>query len=196
MDKGRINIAVLEPSQIIVEGLSNILMKLKKNFYVFRFNDLEELRNSTVKEHFQIVVINPSIIQNRISDFIKLKTSYPQILWIALIYSFFDEELIRKFDDTLSVTATPGQIANKLGQLNAATDKNQQEDLSEREIEVLSQLVKGFSNKEIADKLNISIHTVISHRKNITEKTGIKSLSGLTIYAITRKIIPLEYIKD
>jgi DNA-binding CsgD family transcriptional regulator len=42
--------------------------------------------------------------------------------------------------------------------------------------------------------LNISIHTVISHRKNITEKTGIKSLSGLTIYAITKKIIPLDYL--
>jgi DNA-binding CsgD family transcriptional regulator len=54
-------------------------------------------------------------------------------------------------------------------------------------------MVKGFANKEIADTLNISIHTVISHRKNITEKTGIKSLSGLTIYAITKKIIPLDY---
>jgi DNA-binding CsgD family transcriptional regulator len=153
---------------------------------------LEELRNSTVKEQFQIVIINPSIIQNRIADFVKLKNSYPHILWIALVYSFFDEEVIRKFDDTISVTATPDQLANKLGQMNAATDKSQQEDLSEREIEVLSQLVKGLSNKEIADKLNISIHTVISHRKNITEKTGIKSLSGLTIYAITRKIIPLD----
>lgn len=192
MDKSRINIAVLEPSQIIVEGFSNILMKLKKNFYIFRFSDLEELRNSTVKDHFQIVVINPSIIQNRIADFIKLKNSYPHILWIALVYSFFDEEVIRRFDDTFPVTATPDQIARKLGQMNTATDKNQQEDLTEREIEVLSQLVKGLSNKEIADKLNISIHTVISHRKNITEKTGIKSLSGLTIYAITKKIIPLD----
>ena len=55
-------------------------------------------------------------------------------------------------------------------------------------------MVAGHSNKEIADKLNISIHTVISHRKNITEKTGIKSLSGLTIFAISKKIIPLENI--
>jgi len=192
MDKSRINIAVLEPSQIIVEGLSNILMKLKKNFYIFRFSDLEELKNSTTIERFQIVLLNPSIIQNRIADFVKLKNSYPKILWIALVYSFFDEEIIRKFDDTISVTATTDQLANKLGQMNTVADKSQQEDLSEREVEVLSQLVKGLSNKEIADKLNISIHTVISHRKNITEKTGIKSLSGLTIYAITRKIIPLD----
>jgi len=52
--------------------------------------------------------------------------------------------------------------------------------------------VKGFSNKEVADNLNISIHTVISHRKNISQKTGIKSQSGLTIYAISNKIILIE----
>ncbi|KAF0236553.1 MAG: transcriptional regulator LuxR [Prolixibacteraceae bacterium] len=192
MDKDRMNIAVLEPSQIIVEGLSNMLMKLKKNFYIYRYSDLEELKNSTVKEQFQIAFVNPTTIQNRISDFVKLKNNYPQILWIALVYSFFDDEVIRKFDETLLVTATPDQIARKLGHFNTGAEKNQQEDLSEREIEVLSQLVKGLSNKEIADKLNISIHTVISHRKNIIEKTGIKSLSGLTIYAITRKIIHFD----
>jgi DNA-binding CsgD family transcriptional regulator len=192
MERSRINIAVVEPSQIVYEGFSNILMKLKKNFFLFRFNDLEELKNSASKDQFQAAIINPSIVQNRVSDFIKLKNSQPQILWIALVYSFFDNEVLQKFDDQFLITATPEQIARKLEQINNPTEKNQQDDLSEREIEVLSKLVKGMSNKEIADKLNISIHTVISHRKNITEKTGIKSLSGLTIYAITRKIIPLD----
>ena len=56
--------------------------------------------------------------------------------------------------------------------------------LSRREIEVLILVAKGFINKEIADKLNISLPTVISHRKNIVEKLGIKSVSGLTIYAV------------
>ncbi len=193
MDKSRINIAVIEPSQIICEGLSNILMKFKKNFYIYRFNDLEELKNSASKESFNVAIVNPSAIQNRLPDFLKLKINQPHILWIALVYSFYDDELLLKFDDILSVTATPGQIAQKLGQINTSTEKSQHDDLSEREIEVLTQMVKGFANKEIADTLNISIHTVISHRKNITEKTGIKSLSGLTIYAITKKIIPLDY---
>jgi DNA-binding CsgD family transcriptional regulator len=192
MDKGRINIAVLEPSQIIVEGLSNLLMKQKKNFYFYRFNDLEELKNSLVKEHFQIAIINPLYIQNRAADFVKLKNIQPHILWIALVYSLFDEEIIHKFDDTLSITATHDQITHKIMHINQAIDKSTPDDLSDREIEVLTQMVKGFANKEIADMLNISIHTVISHRKNINEKTGIKSLSGLTIYAITKKIIPLD----
>ena len=57
-------------------------------------------------------------------------------------------------------------------------------ELSAREIEVLVLITKGLINKEIADKLNIGLTTVITHRKNITEKLGIKSVSGLTIYAV------------
>ncbi|WP_367400742.1 response regulator transcription factor [Coprobacter fastidiosus] len=45
-------------------------------------------------------------------------------------------------------------------------------------------MAQGFLNKEIADRLNISINTVLSHRKNITAKLGIKSVSGLSFYAM------------
>ncbi len=61
--------------------------------------------------------------------------------------------------------------------------------LSVREMDVLRLLLEGLSNKEVADRLCLSAHTVISHRKNISAKTGIKSLAGLTIYAITNGII-------
>lgn len=57
-------------------------------------------------------------------------------------------------------------------------------ELSVREQDVLHLIVKGSTNKEIADKLNISLNTVLSHRKNITAKLGIKTVSGLTYYAI------------
>lgn len=67
-------------------------------------------------------------------------------------------------------------------------------DLSNRERDVLQLVALGHSNKEIADKLFISIHTVISHRKNITEKLGIKSISGLTVYALLNKIIDPDRI--
>jgi DNA-binding CsgD family transcriptional regulator len=50
-------------------------------------------------------------------------------------------------------------------------------------------VAKGLANKEIADKLNISIHTVMSHRKNIAHKTGIKSVAGLTVYALLNNLL-------
>ena len=66
------------------------------------------------------------------------------------------------------------------------------ETLSEREKDVLIEIVKGLSNKEIADTLCISVHTVITHRKNITRKLNIHSTAGLTIYAIVNKLINLN----
>lgn len=66
------------------------------------------------------------------------------------------------------------------------------EELSEREQDVLIQIVKGLSNKEIADTLCISVHTVITHRKNITRKLNIHSTAGLTIYAIVHKLVNIN----
>jgi regulator of cell morphogenesis and NO signaling len=69
------------------------------------------------------------------------------------------------------------------------------EELSDREKDVLIQLVRGLSNKEIADVLCISTHTVISHRKNITRKLNIHSTAGLTIYAIVNKLVDLNSLE-
>ncbi len=68
------------------------------------------------------------------------------------------------------------------------------EDLSPREIEILRLVASGFLNKEIADKCAISLHTVISHRKNITRKLQIKTVAGLTVYALLNDIISSEDI--
>lgn len=69
-----------------------------------------------------------------------------------------------------------------------------QEELSSRELDVLIQIVKGLSNKEIADALCLSTHTVMSHRKNIVRKLNIHSTAGLTIYAIVNGIVNLDNI--
>jgi len=79
-------------------------------------------------------------------------------------------------------------------------DRNKKEEadeslLTEREVEVLRKVAQGKANKEIADKLFISINTVITHRKNITEKLGIKTIAGLTVYAIMNGVINPEEVK-
>ncbi|MDZ7774698.1 MAG: LuxR C-terminal-related transcriptional regulator [Bacteroidales bacterium] len=173
----RIHIAVIEPSQIIFEGLSNILLKTKIHFYLYRVNDLEELAESTTAEDFRMVIINPSAVINRQSQLMEIKNKYPELSFIAIQYSFYQDELLRLFDDIIAITDSVETIVRKLDNLDIRDRKRRQNDLSKRETEVLTQLVKGLSNKEIADALNISTHTVITHRKNISEKTGIKSVS-------------------
>jgi DNA-binding CsgD family transcriptional regulator len=104
----------------------------------------------------------------------------------ALLLSDFECDGIIHLDET------PNQIVDKI---RCATNSFLPEKttvigtLTERETEILKLVALGNASKEIADKLNISTHTVITHRKNITEKLGIKSISGLTVYAILNKII-------
>ncbi len=81
-----------------------------------------------------------------------------------------------------------------LGTFGERGDEIIANELTKRELDVLQLISKGLANKDVADKLSISIHTVISHRKNISEKTGIKSASGLTMYAVLKKIIDIDEI--
>lgn len=74
-------------------------------------------------------------------------------------------------------------------------EKPEREILSEREKEILVSVAHGLLNKEIADRHNISINTVITHRKNITRKTGIKTVAGLTAYAILNNLIDINSIE-
>ena len=68
-------------------------------------------------------------------------------------------------------------------------------DLSDREKEILVCVAQGLQNKEIAEKCNISVNTVITHRKNITRKTGIRTVAGLTVYALLNRLIDTSNIE-
>lgn len=92
--------------------------------------------------------------------------------------------------EKIFIQSTAKELSDQLSELVKRQESAERtEGLSEREIEVLKLVALGYSNKEIAEKLFISIHTVMSHRKNITEKLGIKSISGLTVYAIINNYI-------
>lgn len=97
----------------------------------------------------------------------------------------------------LNTTSSLELIIDRLQQLfsyeNNTVESNK--GLSARETDVLQLIVKGITNKEVADKLNISLNTVLSHRKNITSKLGIKTVSGLTYYAIMNGLISADEIE-
>jgi DNA-binding CsgD family transcriptional regulator len=94
----------------------------------------------------------------------------------------------------LNTQATQEIIIEQLQQFFSAEENSgypveRNKELSSREIDVLKLVVQGSINKDIADKLNISLNTVLTHRKNITAKLGIKTVSGLTFYAIMNGLI-------
>lgn len=192
-----IQILIFEPSFIVFEGLTAFLKRFGEQYSITKVEDFNELHNTILRKEIDIVMMNPSIMQSAQKQINTLKGEYPKLRLIAIIYSIFPESVLSLFDGRFSITDTPNAvhecIKQTLNNQQTATDDGV-DTLSEREVDVLKLLATGNANKEIADKLNISINTVITHRKNISQKTGIKSLSGLTIYAVVKKIVSLDVI--
>jgi DNA-binding NarL/FixJ family response regulator len=195
-----INIIIADASEIINEGLSGIIMNTGQLFEVHSASDLYELEQLNIKNRAEIIFINPLLIQNQIKHFLSLKKGFPGTQWIGILYSYADPRILSELSAIININDSRneiiGSIQKLIGSEHLSDNQKQQETLSEREIDVLKLLVEGNANKEIADKLNISTHTVISHRKNISQKTGIKSVSGLTIYAVVKNIISIDSYRE
>lgn len=139
-----------------------------------------------MKQATDIIIINPALVSYGKRGVIR--TLFPEVRLVALLYSYVDRETLGQFDESIEVYDKPSKIIHKLDQIASSDDiaKSSTEtgDLSDREKEILVAVAKGMMNKEIADLYNISIHTVMAHRKNISRKTGIKSVSGFVVYAL------------
>lgn len=193
MERHKINIACLETSDILYEGITNILMRTAYHCLFSRAGDLSELAELLQNNDFRMVIVNPATVQNRFSEFEKLRRKNPSLFWVVISYSFVEPSVMELFPYVISISESRGAIVRKFESIinKCRFDEPVREELTSRERDVLIHLVNGESNKEISDNLNISIHTVISHRRNIVRKTKIKSPSGLAIYAVTSGIIKI-----
>ena len=191
----KINIIIAEPFPVLYEGLYHILSSSKYNYTLFRSTGLNDIQHIQLGTPIDIVLMNPVLVQNNAEAFTRLKSVMDQTKWIGLVYGYFTPQLLSMFNGVIQISEPSNVIIATIQKhidSEQITEAGPQQFLSERELEVLKLLVTGNSNKEIADKLFISAYTVISHRKNISLKTGIKSLSGLTIYAVIQNIISIE----
>lgn len=110
-----------------------------------------------------------------------------------------DSSLLQSYDESITLYDDSGQLHDKLVRLlkmpKEAEQVSGQDILSGREKEIITCVVKGMTNKEIAERLFLSTHTVITHRRNIARKLQIHSPAGLTIYAIVNKLVELQDVE-
>lgn len=192
-------IMIVEPSPIVQEGLRKIIEATPEFSVEWTLYDTNRLKEHCLSHNPDIVIFNPSLIgmsaKNSIRHTFEIDDETPLV---AIIYSFFDNEILSQFDAEIGINDNNTRIINKLQTLKndtASKSKTESESLSDRENEILVAIAKGMTNKEIAEKYYISIHTVISHRKNIVKKTGIKTVSGLTVYALLNNLISYDDIE-
>ena len=196
----RKTVALIVPSDMIARGLGSILgdsgsFRVEE---VFRdWSRIVESRLGTLDP--DVVVIDPVVL-----DFKSRKegrsifSDICDSVVIALDGPAVTEDMLKPYDGSISLYDRQEDLVRKL---RNALDSKQSEPVSEgselsaREKEILVCVAKGMLNKEIADRLNLSIYTVITHRKNITRKTGIKTVAGLTVYALLNGLIDMGSVQ-
>lgn len=105
-------------------------------------------------------------------------------------------EVLSRFDETVSVFDSPASITAKLRDMLAPrTEDKRCDELSPREKDVISHIARGLSNKEIASSMNVSVNTVMTHRRNIAAKLHIHSPAGITIFALATGLVKMEEIE-
>lgn len=188
-----LKILLVEPSLILRSGMSSVLRRLTTfDIQVVDTADAERLDEMIATENPDVLVISPSLTDEETLRRLKNGSLHVVALQSALI----DVRLMQRFDAVVSIYDTAEQIKDKLQMLSRAREKvPAQELLSAREKEIIVGVVKGLTNKQIAEQLFISTHTVITHRRNIAAKLQIHSPAGLTIYAIVNKLVDLNDVK-
>ncbi len=186
---------IIEPSPVIQQGLK-LLLEQDHDFVVLNlYADIQEFQSDKKTSVADSYLINPAVIGFHKEFAVRsLFTDYPDCLLIAIIYNYVDTGTLNGFDGAIDIYNNSTIILRKLQEIvknhrQNQTSSSDNTDLSDREKEILASIAKGLTNKEIAEKHHISTHTVISHRKNITRKTGIKTVAGLTLYAVFNNLI-------
>jgi DNA-binding NarL/FixJ family response regulator len=191
----RSRVIIIEPSPAIRQGLKFLLEDNAAFLIIDMFPDLPAFQNRRERKTFDVILVNPTIIH--LYKQFSIRNLFPDCAdnVIAAIHcGYVDSETLAGFDGVLNLY-DDGPVLRKKLEWMVKTSAGRSEtrtnavELSEREKEILISIANGLTNKEIADKHFISVHTVVSHRKNITRKIGIKTVSGLTIYAVLNNLI-------
>ena len=194
----RPKIAVVDTNTLAAMGLKQILQNVMPIMTVDTFGSFAELQSVHPDAYFHYFVAMSIVLENKefflerrrktIVLTLSLDTMSQLSNFHCLCVNVPEQQLVRSL-------LTLQQHAHGRGEhLPPMPEMLQRKVLSDREIEVMSLIVQGYINKEIADRLNIGLATVITHRKNIMDKLGLKSVSALTIYAVMHGYVDINKI--
>ena len=197
MEKFRPKIAVVDGNTLAAIGLRQMLQTVMPVMQVDVFGSFAELEANEPEGYFHYFVAMNLVLENR-SFFLEhrrktivLTTSTDPNVQMRDFHSICINQPEKQLVKSLLMLE---QHAHGQGRNLPQMPTTKEKILTNREVEVLSLIVQGFINKEIADRLNIGLTTVITHRKNIMEKLGVRSVSALTIYAVMNGYVDINRI--
>ena len=188
---------IIENSFLIRSALTRLLQGIVEKEYIHELRSFEEIYVFKGFCEDSAIIINENLLPD---DYETVLSGLEFHNYRLLLICCKKESLITEYD-FICMNEDHDSIMNKLEKLSNSSSKlqktNGKKALSERETDILKFVALGLTNKEIAEKLFLSTHTVIAHRKNISAKLGIKTIAGFTVYALLNNIIqPYEINND
>lgn len=198
MQNARPRIAIIDPNTLSVLGLKQLLQNVMPIMTIETFGSMSELMANHPEQYVHFFVAMNIVLENR--GFFTENRRKTIVLTLSLdggsqLSDFHsicinqpEQDLIRSLLMLQHHAHGDGRNMPEMPRIL------QQKILTDREIEVMALIVQGYINKEIADRLNIGLSTVVTHRKNIMDKLGMKSVSALTIYAVMHGYVDINKI--
>ena len=194
----RPKVAILDPNTLSAVGLKQLLQNVMPIMTIDTFGSFSELEANSPDEYYHYFVAMNMVLENR--PFFSSRRQKTIVLTLGLDATSQLSEF-----HSLCINVPENELVRSLLMLEQHAHHGgrnlppmpqalQRKILSDREIEVMSLIAQGLINKEIADRLNIGLATVITHRKNIMDKLGLKSVSALTIYAVMHGYVDINKI--
>lgn len=197
MSQSSIKVAVADTQIIVRMGVVAALKRvLGASVSCLEIANPDDFETKVISFSPNVIVVSPyfggkfEVRQRRsaIADYAR------DVSFVALVSCATPVSALDDFDSQISVADAEDDIMWALRSLGVLDDGDDGESLSSREKQVLRGIVKGMTNKEIAEELNISIYTVLTHRRNIAKKLNIHSSIALAIYAISNKIVTVDEV--
>ncbi len=194
----KVSVFIADRSCIIREGLHSLLEKMEHVEIAGKTGNLFELKQQLDRVSWDLLLIGSNLEKDEDSICSMLEPARCQAS-VVLVLSGPQNIDTMRFRDVIRLDQDKQEVLHKLSDLTASFPPEEEiqvsHELTERERKVVELVARGMTNREIAKKLFISLHTVITHRKNISHKLGIRSIPGLTVYAILNDIISIDELK-
>ncbi len=179
---------------IVVDGMISVLSDFRGTDIDYDEVPFAEL-HQWVEDRGQCVVIADHAVVGQADLLEFCNGRHHGVKVVVLSALAIPEELRKAADAALSLYDSRGTIEAVMRRFVAGQPEEDYPELTSREKEIIVGIVKGLSNKEIADELCVSVNTVMTHRRNIVSKLQIHSAAGLTIYAIVTRLVDLDDVK-
>ena len=193
------SIIIVEKHYLIQAGIEVLVQEIPGLTFLKSYSgDEPHLTRILLQHKPDLLIVNPFSLCLENAELPRKIHSSQNTQVIALIQNVDKSQLSSDYDEILFYEEDKLSLEKKLRYQtgNYQNKEVTRKELSQREITILKQIVIGLTHQEIADKLYLSIHTVNTHRKNINKKLGIKTVSGLSVYAIMNHLIPMEELAD